>query len=292
MLSRRTDLPLGRDTTSRVVPWIIALMAYLAALALAGTLLLNAFAARWDSALAATLTVQVPSLEAADPEAGLQAALQVLERTPGVLSARKLERDEIAALVEPWLGPGGHGAELPLPGLIDVTLEAAGEVDLDALRERLREAAPGAVIEDHGLWRRQLVGLARSIGIITLTVVALIAVSAVLVVVFATQAALSTHREVIEVLHLVGAHDDYVARQFQAHMLRRGLAGGIGGVALAVLTLHGFAYAAQGVDATLLPHLALGLRGWATLAALPVVVALIARYTARFTVLRILGRLP
>lgn len=292
MLSRRTDLPLGRDTTSRVVPWIIALMAYLAALALAGTLLLNAFAGRWDAGLAATLTVLVPSLEAADPEPGLQAALQVLERTPGVLSARKLERDEIAALVEPWLGPGGHGAELPLPGLIDVTLVAVGEVDLDTLRARLQEAAPGAVIEDHGLWRRQLVGLARSIGIITLTVVALIAVSAVLVVVFATQAALSTHREVIEVLHLVGAHDDYVARQFQAHMARRGLAGGIGGVALAVLTLHGFAYAAQGVDAALLPHLALDLRGWATLAALPVVVALIARYTARFTVLRMLGRLP
>ncbi len=289
MLSRRTDLPLGRDTTSRVVPWIIALMAYLAALALAGTLLLNAFAARWDAGLAATLTVLVPSLDAADPEQGLQAALQVLDRTPGVLSTKKLERKEIAALVEPWLGPG---AELPLPGLIDVSLEAAGEVDLDALRERLQEAAPGAVIEDHGLWRRQLVGLARSIGIITLTVVALIAVSAVLVVVFATQAALSTHREVIEVLHLVGAHDDYVARQFQAHMLRRGLAGGIGGVALAVLTLHGFAYAAQGVDAALLPHLALDLRGWATLAALPVVVALIARYTARFTVLRILGGLP
>jgi cell division transport system permease protein len=288
MLSRRTDLPLGRDTTSRVVPWIIALMAYLAALALAGTLLLNAFAGRWDAGLAANLTVLLPSLDAADPEASLQAALQVLERTPGVL-ARKLEREEIAKLVEPWLGPG---TELPLPGLIDVTLEAVGEVDLDALGERLRAAAPGAVIEDHGLWRRQLVRLARSIGIITLTVVALIAVSAVLVVVFATQAALSTHREVIEVLHLVGAHDDYVARQFQAHMLRRGLAGGIGGVALAVLTLHGFAYAAQGVDAALLPHLALDLRGWATLAALPVVVALIARYTARFTVLRMLGRLP
>lgn len=289
MLSRRTDLPLGRDTTSRVVPWIIALMAYLAALALAGTLLLNAFAGRWDAGLAATLTVLVPSLDAADPEPGLQAALQVLDRTPGVSSTKKLARKEIAALVEPWLGPG---SELPLPGLIDVTLEAAGEVDLDALRARLRAAAPGAVIEDHGLWRRQLVGLARSIGIITLTVVALIALSAVLVVVFATQAALSTHREVIEVLHLVGAHDDYVARQFQAHMARRGLAGGIGGVALAVLTLHGFAYAAQGVDAALLPHLALDLRGWATLAALPVVVALIARYTARFTVLRMLGRLP
>ncbi len=278
MLSRRTDLPLGRDTTSRVVPWIIALMAYLAALALAGTLLLNAFAARWDASLAATLTVQVPSLEAADPEVRLQAALRVLQRTPGVVSARKLEPEEIAALVEPWLGPGGHGADLPLPGLIDVTLEAASEVDLDALGGRLQEVAPGAVIEDHGLWRRQLV--------------ALIAISAVLVVIFATQAALSTHRDVIEILHLVGAHDDYVARQFQAHMLRRGFAGGVGAVALAVLTLHGFAYAAQGVDPALLPHLALDLRGWAILAALPVVVALIARYTARFTVLRILGGLP
>lgn len=292
MLGRRTDLPLGRDTTSRVVPWIIALMTYLAALALAGSLLLNGFAARWDAGLAGTLTVQVPTPEGADPGPNLQAALRLLRRTPGVLSARQLEQAEVQALLEPWLGPGGHGAELPLPGLIDVTLEPGRVVDLEDLGGRLQQPAPGALIEDHGLWRGQLVSLARSIAITTLTVVALIAVAAVLVVIFATRAALSTHRDVIEVLHLVGAHDDYVARQFQAHMVRKGLAGGIGGVMLAVATLHGFAYAAEGVDPALLPHLALDMRGWAVLAALPLVVALIARYTARFTVQRVLGRLP
>ncbi|MFQ5954911.1 MAG: cell division protein FtsX [Kiloniellales bacterium] len=299
MFARRTDLPLGHDTPSRTVPWIIALMVYLAALALAGTMLLNELAGRWDAGLAGSLTVQIPSLEetrsteaATDPDAQLAQALRVLRQTPGVSSATALDRQEIAALLEPWLGPGRYTAELPLPRLIDVSLEEAAQIDLEALARRLRDVAPGAVIEDHALWRQQLVSLARSIQVATLTVVGLIAIAAMLVVVFATQAALSTYGEVIEVMHLVGAHDDYLARQFQSHMVRKGLLGGVGGVALAVATLYGFAYGAQGIDPALFPHLTLKVRDWLTLGALPLAAALIAMYTARVTVLRVLGKMP
>lgn len=299
MFARRTDLPLGHDTPSRTVPWIIALMVYLAALALAGTMLLNELAARWDAGLAGSLTVQMPSPAepppagaAGDPDAQLAAALAVLRETPGVASATALERREIAALLEPWLGPGSYTAELPLPRLIDVTLDAATRIDLEALAGRLGEVAPGALVEDHALWRRQLVSLARSIQVATLAVVGLIAVAAILVVVFATQAALSTHGEVIEVMHLVGAHDDYLARQFQSHMVRKGFLGGLGGVALAVATLYGFAYGARGIDPALFPHLALTPGDWLTLGALPLAAALIAMFTARLTVLRVLAKLP
>jgi cell division transport system permease protein len=44
------------------------------------------------------------------------------------------------------------------------------------------------------------------------------------------------NRDVLEVLHFVGAEDSYVARQFQRHFLLLGLKGaGIGGAGAAVL---------------------------------------------------------
>ncbi|WP_247879090.1 hypothetical protein [Azospirillum brasilense] len=56
---RNSDLPLAKDPTSRFLMWLTALMVYLAALALAGALLVSDMTRRWDSGLAGGLTVQV-----------------------------------------------------------------------------------------------------------------------------------------------------------------------------------------------------------------------------------------
>ena len=53
---------------------------------------------------------------------------------------------------------------------------------------------------------------------------------------FATRGAMAGNREIIEVLHFVGAEDRYIARQFQTHFMRLGLRGAaIGGSAAAIL---------------------------------------------------------
>ena len=53
--------------------------------------------------------------------------------------------------------------------------------------------------------------------------------------VFTARIGLAIHHSVIEILHLLGAQDAYIARQFQVHALWLGLRGGvIGGMAAAV----------------------------------------------------------
>ena len=59
MFTRRSDLPLDKDALSRFLPWLIAFMVFLAILAMAGMLVLNATASRWDQGIRGTLTVQV-----------------------------------------------------------------------------------------------------------------------------------------------------------------------------------------------------------------------------------------
>jgi cell division transport system permease protein len=130
-----------------------------------------------------------------------------------------------------------------------------------------------------------------------LLVILVIAAASVLTVVFTTRTGLAVHREVIEVLHLIGARDGYIARQFEREALRLGLAGGAAGLALAVLTLLALGHAAAatallGDEVRLLPALHLATWQWASLCLLPAAAALVAVATARLTVLRALARMP
>lgn len=293
---RRLDIPLNRDSSVRFLPWIIALMVYLAGLALAGTLVLQGALQRWDRSLAGTLTVQLPPAESGKPDA-MPAALELLRRTPGVTSAEPLSREATARLVEPWLGTALTPDELALPRLIDLRIDPAASPDLAALRARLAAAAPGAVLDDHRIWLDRLAGLVLSIEVTALTIVLLIAGAAVLTVVFTTRAGLAVHHAVVEVLHLIGARDGYIAGQFQRQALDLGLRGGIVGLALTLLTLiaigrAGAATALFGEHVRLLPALELAPWHWLMLALLPLAAALIAMLTARITVLRALQRMP
>ena len=79
-------VPLGRDAPSRFLPWVFALMVYLAVLALAGILILHSAVERWQRGEVDTLTVQLMPLEDAGEDARI-AKLQ--ELLGGIEGGRK-----------------------------------------------------------------------------------------------------------------------------------------------------------------------------------------------------------
>ncbi len=291
MLRRRSPLPLHEDAANRFLPWIVALMVYLATLALGGALLIDGAVARWQNSHSDTLTVQVPPGETATQGSPVAAVLEILRATPGVAAARPLKRAELVALLEPWLGRGNVAPDLPLPWLIDVTLAPNAVLDHLVLETRLQVVAPGTEIDDSAIWLERLTAAARSLQAVALAIVLAIGAAAVGTVVFTTRTSLAVHRDTIEVLHLIGAHDAFVAGAFARQALWLGLRGGVLGLGLAALTGAAVWYFAGDIDAALLPRLALTPPGWAALAALPLVSALVAMLTARVTVMRALTRM-
>ncbi len=295
MLFRRTDLPLHRDPSGRFLPWLIALMVYLAALALVCAMAMAKMVERWDSGLSGSITVQVPPPETSAPgaqEAVIVKVVELLLDTEGVHSAEVLEADEIATLLEPWLGAGAAYGELPLPTLISVGVDPTAAPDYRDLAQRLARAAPGALLDDHQSWLGQLLDLARTIELVAALIVFLVGASAVAMVVFATRMGLAIHGRVIELLHLIGALDAYVAREFEIHALKLALRGGAFGLLLAIATVALVARLFERLESVLLPELTLSPIEWAALAALPLAISVVAMLTARFTVLGNLGRMP
>ena len=108
ILRRRSDLPLKGDATSRFLPWLVALMVYLSAVAVAGTFVLAGLVSRWDHDVAGTLTVQVAPVPGETGEMltdeRVRQAVDLMRRTPGVKSARALDKQQLIALLEPWRG--------------------------------------------------------------------------------------------------------------------------------------------------------------------------------------------
>jgi cell division transport system permease protein len=292
MFAHRSDLPLDRDALSRFLPWLIAFMVFLAVLAMAGVLVLNATAARWDRGITGTLTVQIISAD--DPSKDddrLQKVLKILAETPEVDRFETLGDDKLLALLEPWLGTGVGAQDLPLPRLVDVELKPDAKLDVEALSRRVEARVPGVSIDDHSLWLERLVHLIRTVEGLASLILVLIALATVGTVVFTTRTGLAIHRNAIEILHFIGAQDSYVASQFAGRALTLGLKGGVAGLLLAAPTLWGIGVMARRMDSGLLPDITLGPVHWAALAGLPVAVALIAMVTARLTVLKTLSRM-
>jgi cell division transport system permease protein len=293
MLSRRSDLPLDRDGLSRFLPWLVSFMVYLAVLALAATLVLNALVERWDQDMSGTLTVQIPPVSGPrDDEARLRVALAMFREFPGVAYAEPLDQGRLMELLEPWLGGMEATADLPLPQLIDVALATVSRPDIADLSRRLSAAVPGATIDDHSIWLARLVRMVRVMEALAGAILILIGVSTVGTVVFTTRTGLAVHQEAIEVLHLIGAQDTYIAQQFASRALALGFRGGAAGLALAVPTLLGIGFMSARLEEGLLPRITLSAEHWLVLALLPLAAALVAMLTAHFTVIRTLARLP
>ena len=232
-MSDWTSVLVGDPRADRMVPktgftvqltvFSAAAMAFLAVFALALSLATERLADRWSAELARTSTLRI-SAPQDQIAAQTEAALRVLQTTPGIGSARALSDDEQIALLEPWFGPDLPVASLPIPRLIEI-VEIGDGFDATGLRARLQAEVPGAVLDDHTRWRAPLVAAAdrlRSLGYISL---ALIGGATAAMITLAAQAALSANSQVIRVMRLVGATDAFIAGAFVRRFTLRAFAG-------------------------------------------------------------------
>ena len=296
MFSRRSDLPLKGDATSRYMPWLVALMVFLAAVAVAGTFIINGVIGRWSHDVSGTVTIQITPVPGDGGEAmtdeRVRAAVEVIRRVPGVLEVHPLDKKQILALIEPWLGSTDVVQDIPLPRLIDVSVDPDKLLDLGEVADRLGRTVPGASLDDHRIWLSRLIGLSETIQWLAIGILLLIGLVTSATVIYATRTGMAVHREIIEVLHLIGAHDDYIARQFADRAFSLGFNGGLLGLGLAVPTLSMIGWAARRLEGGFLPHLSLPLVGFIVIGVLPALAGALAMVTARLTVHGTLARLP
>ena len=292
-MSERYAHILPRDKGAAPLDFVIAVMAFLAALALGASLVATRAAHGWQSGLADRITVQVMPPEQGDAQAGLEsetkAALSVLNAMPGIAHAQLLSDAEINALVEPWIGKDGAVSGIPLPRLIDAAVTPGETLDVNALAAKLTQAAPHASVDDHRRWMARLGDLADAMRLSAYGILVLIAGATAAAVTFATRAGLDAHHEMVALLHQMGALPSFIARAAERHYLVSALfAASLGTLCAALFFLGAGGLEVFGVEAVpFLPPLSLRWTEYPWLLLVPFAASLIAWATARMSVLAV-----
>ncbi|MBB3931670.1 cell division transport system permease protein [Kaistia hirudinis] len=291
-------VPAG-SIAGRSLTIVIAIMSFLACLTLGAVTLVRDASLDWQSDITREITIQVRPTEGVDLDQEAQKATAIALSAKGVASARALADWENAKLLEPWLGSGLDMSDLPIPRLIVVELSDPEAVNLPALAERLTQEVKGASLDDHRSWTERLKAMANATVIIGFSILALVFVATVLSVVFATRGAMSSNRDIVSVLHYVGAEAGFIAREFQRHFLLLGLKGGLWGAAAASFLFALLSFFLTRSLATpegdqvsaLFGRFAIGPQGYIGALVIAVLIALMTAVTSRLTVYRHLAAL-
>lgn len=274
-------LPL-KDAREAALFFVVAALCFLAGLAALTARATYGAAASWTAEVEGELTV---SLSGADWSKA-ETAHALISSDPGVASARLFTKAEIDALLAPNFGSRGLPDSLPVPKLIAVTARP-GASDLGIrLARTLKTQGYIAAVDEHAVWAGDVRRALAALRLGAFATVGLLGATAIAVIAFATHAALLARRDIVDVLHLSGARDRFIAQLFERRFWDMGLKAGLACalVALGAVAVAGFAAASQ-ARSGLLPEIVLGPMDGLILIITPLVAGLAARLAARWAVL-------
>ncbi len=281
-VARWRPAPFLPETDSRdgSLTFVVAVLCFLACLTLLTLLAANRAARDWTDQLEGQATIIVRPKANETPDGAAARAAETLAGVSGVAEARAIEKEKAEALIAPWLGDADL-SDLPVPRLVAVQLTREAPASAQALDQALKAQGLDAVVDDHSVWMADIQRAARMARWAGLAVFGLIAVAAAAVVAFATRAGLAARREVVEVLHLSGAEDGFIAGLFQVRFARMAATAGLfgaGGAAImgAILRLAG---GGQGLT----PVLPIAWIDLISVLPAPLVAGAVAAIAARFT---------
>jgi cell division transport system permease protein len=289
-------VPAG-SVTGQSLTLVITIMCFLACLTAGAVYMIRQSADAWLKDIASEVTVQIEAKDKVDTEKVVVEAAAFLGRQPGIKNVRALSVEESAALLEPWLGQVDALKALPVPRLIALELDRGSPPNLEGIKAELERQFAGASLDDHRRWQAQIQTITRSFALGGLAILLLVAAATTAIIISATKSSMASNREIVEVLHFVGATDRFIAREFEKHFLQLGIRAGLvgAGFALAVFVLMPTVMELLGGGTVTIAELhrfigsgALDMAGYVLLGIVVVVVAALCMLTSRFGVFRIL----
>jgi len=295
---RRYDLPLDKGNGIDFLMLLIGLMTFLLMMAIVSSFILSAMTKRWSSGLENMVTIEIPAensdgtlLKPDEIKARAHKIANMLISNPVVLSANVLGDEKIKELVEPWIGDNTLMLDIPLPGLISVELKEATPRITGLLEKRIKDIAPNARLDTHKEWLESLLNFTGSLQFAASMLVLIIGCTTITAVAGAVKSRMAEHHVEVELLHLIGATDNYISGQLQRYSMLLALKGGVLGAILGTLTIIVINLISGKMYINLIPEFTFSNLQILILLTLPALVALIASITARRTVLRVLAQM-
>ncbi len=279
------------------MPWVIAIMVFLTILAAAAGVSMYKGATQSSDLLARKMTVQILEDDPSTRVNQRDQVTQYLRKLPQVRSVKPLSDQEVGQLLEPWLGEqqdlsNANDDLIPLPVIIDVDMKKA--VDAEAaktLTQNLRNIAPSVRADTQESWIAPLNDFMRGLIVLIIGLVILLAAATSATVVLAVRSALDTHRTTLDIMHLMGSTDQQISKLFQRRVAVDALFGGALGFIVGCIIIVTISSQVSGLSSDIISQISLPWYGWIILMMIPLLMAGLAIYMARWTVRRVMKKI-
>ena len=297
-IPRKQELQLKNENTSLFLKIIIAIAVFIFSITLSGVLAVDSMTTNWNKSILGSITVQIIPSTGINKEKSLselkaheEKVVEFLQSVNGVIKVTPLSDLELSELLTPWLGDDIDITELPTPRIIDVKIENDANIDFAQLAQDLANVSSLASLDNHKLWLNKLIAFADGIKMIATTILFLVLAITSGAIFYTTNMSLGLQHYVIEILHIIGAKDTYIAQQYAKHMGIIGFIGGIIGIAFAIPTIFFIGNLAASIEGGIISATSLYVIDWVFILSLPLFSMFIAIITTYYTVKQTLKKM-
>ncbi len=276
----------ARDARDGALAFVIAVLCFFACLTALAALAGDRAARGWTAQLRDSATVLVRPSGGESADAAAARAAETLAGVKGVGEVQALGRDKAISLLQPWIGKDALPDDLPIPRLVAVELDKSAPAGAQDLDRALKAQNIDATVDDHSVWIADIVRAGSWARLAAMGLFLLTAAAAAAMIAFAARAALAARHEIVEVLHIAGAEDRFIAGLVQRQFAL--LSAGAGLFAALAAAMIGAAARVLGGGSGLTPVLPIAWTDLAVLPICPVAAALVAATSARLAAMRLL----
>ena len=298
IMKQKHEIPTEDDDTSAFVSVLTSIYMYLFVVVLAIFMAINSMAGNWEKDITGSITVQITPIEddnkhidTAKTQEQQNKVLQFMEKISGVESVRILDEQTVQKLMAPWIGNKVDLATLPIPQLLDVRLKPNAELNYDEITRGLKLLTANASIDNHRLWLNRLIKFATSLKTVALAILLMVVAICAFSIYYSARTSLNININSIEILHIIGAKDEYIAKQYAKKYAKIGFFAGIIGLMAAVPCIILVGKYGISTGSGLLSGAQLSNAAWTLIMLTPLFSLLYSMITSYFTVLKSLERM-
>ena len=293
----KTDIAFKSDINKGFLPFITAFMVFLACITLATAIIGNDLTTDWDRRMSNNITIQVlPDMRNKNPDKEIEERIknitEILKQTPGIKSSYAMSLKETTELLKPWLGDiGKNKLDIPLPRIITVEVSDIIPLNIKALTDEIKNYSHLITIETYETWMSEFTKTLSALQTLLGLIIILILTTTGITICYATKSGLTTNKNVIEVMHMVGAQNSYISKHFSNQMMQLSITGGIIGYIISCISIMIIKHFAQNIDGGIISNFNFSTELYWYILLIPITAGIISKLTAIFTINKTLNEM-
>ena len=194
----------------------------------------------WNNYLNNNITIQVlPNIEDKNPgkeiETRISKITEILKSTAGIKSYSVVSKDEAIKTLTPYLSNINN--DFLIPRMITIETSTIIPLNTNELKESLKDYSKNIKFTTYNSWMLDLQNSISGIQSLLSLIIIIILIATALTISFATKSGLNINKQVIEITHLFGATNKYIATSFSRQMMFITTIGGIVGYFIACIVI-------------------------------------------------------